>query len=285
MHADRDPENAISGGIIIDTFLRQKYHASMPRRPPSQSPNRALIQRAIKNLLKKQRQTYRDLAKGLGVSEPTIKRLMSRGDFTLDRLEQVARWFGFNLFELIAIARQQEIQPFRFSEKHESILAKNPKALYLALLFGAGFSVHEVKKRARLQETEFRQALGVLDRLDLIHLLEGDRVRSIARGPFQSIPNGKLARAYRPGFIKKAAQLVDSSNPKEPPGQISFETYLSAESLLKLQEDLANLIAKYRSLSRLDQEITPPEKFLPVTGLVLVRQCDTWRSVLLDSGL
>jgi DNA-binding transcriptional regulator LsrR (DeoR family) len=40
---------------------------------------------ALKRLLRKQGITYKGVADSLGISEPSVKRMFSRGTFTLDR--------------------------------------------------------------------------------------------------------------------------------------------------------------------------------------------------------
>ena len=45
--------------------------------------------RAVKRQLKARGLRYSDLAARLGVSEPTVKRLLSRGGITLERLDRI----------------------------------------------------------------------------------------------------------------------------------------------------------------------------------------------------
>ena len=49
----------------------------------------AAVVDAIRAVLRERRMTYRDLAQALGLSEPTIKRDLGRGDFSLLRLDRI----------------------------------------------------------------------------------------------------------------------------------------------------------------------------------------------------
>src|SRR3546814_11611482 len=61
--------------------------------------------RALKQVLKLRGMRYSDLARGLGVSEPTVKRMLSTGRIDLARLERICRLLDIDLFELVRVAR------------------------------------------------------------------------------------------------------------------------------------------------------------------------------------
>lgn len=55
----------------------------------------------LKAALKSRGVTYRELAERLKLSEPTVKRDLSRGVFTLQRLDEICDVVGINLEELV----------------------------------------------------------------------------------------------------------------------------------------------------------------------------------------
>src|SRR3546814_20125699 len=61
--------------------------------------------RALKQVLKLRGMRYSALARGLGVSEPTVKRLLSTGRIDLARLERICGLLDIHLFELVCVAR------------------------------------------------------------------------------------------------------------------------------------------------------------------------------------
>jgi DNA-binding Xre family transcriptional regulator len=62
------------------------------------SATQALL-RGIKSALRVRKLTYRQLAKDIGVSEATIKRDLSRGHFSLHRLDQICDALELSLTE------------------------------------------------------------------------------------------------------------------------------------------------------------------------------------------
>ena len=63
------------------------------------SASAALID-TLKRELKAQGVTYAAVARALGMSEASVKRMFSRKDFTLKRLDQVLEFAGLELAEL-----------------------------------------------------------------------------------------------------------------------------------------------------------------------------------------
>ena len=69
---------------------------------------------ALKRELRVRHLTYRDVAKALGLSEPSVKRLFSSGRFTLDRLAALTGLLGLTLAELtLEGVASADLSPFR----------------------------------------------------------------------------------------------------------------------------------------------------------------------------
>jgi len=56
-----------------------------------------LIVRGIRDQLRAKGMTYRELAAQLGISEPTVKRDLSRGNFSLGRLDRICEILGLGI--------------------------------------------------------------------------------------------------------------------------------------------------------------------------------------------
>ena len=98
-------------------------------------PQTSGLVEALKKLLKARGVTYRQLAAGLGLSEPSVKRLFSERTFTLQRLEQVCQVLEIDFFELAKLARGASTTINEMTIEQEQILAKDSKLLgvfYLA---------------------------------------------------------------------------------------------------------------------------------------------------------
>src|SRR5437764_631146 len=62
---------------------------------------------ALKQSLKAQGMTYAKVARGLGMSEASVKRMFSRRDFTLKRLDKVLDLAGLELGELTRLVTSE----------------------------------------------------------------------------------------------------------------------------------------------------------------------------------
>jgi DNA-binding Xre family transcriptional regulator len=82
----------------------------------------------IKAALRTRKLTYRELAMRIGISEATIKRDMSRGHFSLRRLDQICSAMELTLADLIQPPEDLALVT-QLSEVQEIALANQPKIL------------------------------------------------------------------------------------------------------------------------------------------------------------
>jgi len=81
---------------------------------------------ALKCALKARGWTYSDLAAGLGLSEPTIKRLFADGDCKFGRLLEICDLLDVTLTDLTERAKRGTDVSLELSEVTEVELAENP---------------------------------------------------------------------------------------------------------------------------------------------------------------
>src|SRR3546814_15423464 len=81
--------------------------------------------RALKQVLKLRGMRYSDLARGLGVSEPTVKRMLSTGRIDLARLERICGLLDIDLFELVRVARGARAEREHLEPVQEEALARS----------------------------------------------------------------------------------------------------------------------------------------------------------------
>jgi len=87
----------------------------------------------IKKQLKRQGLTYRDVARALKLSEPSIKRLFASGRFTINRLVQVSNLLGYTLAELSKEALAAQPRLSTLTDKQEREIVSDPKLLIIAV--------------------------------------------------------------------------------------------------------------------------------------------------------
>jgi hypothetical protein len=152
---------------------------------------------ALKRELRVRRITYREVAKALQLSEPTVKRLFSTGRFNLDRLAAVTELLGLSLAELVQSAPSAQSQLRQLTVAQEGELVSDPKLLLVAVCALNHWTVVDMLATYRLSEPECIQRLVRLDRLRLIDLLPGNRVRLNVARDFDWLVGGPIRRFFR----------------------------------------------------------------------------------------
>jgi transcriptional regulator with XRE-family HTH domain len=151
----------------------------------------------LKRLLKKQGYTYRQVGEAIALSEQSVKRMFSKGTFTLDRLVQLASLLGMSLAEITAQASESTPSIRTLTEAQERELTAEPELLLIAACVLNGWKPAEITATYKLTKAECLKRLLKLDRLGLITLLPGDRVRLNVARDFDWLPNGPIQRFFR----------------------------------------------------------------------------------------
>jgi len=129
--------------------------------------NSTLVVQAIRAALRARGMTYRELAKALGVSEPTIKRNLGRGDFSLSRLDRICEVLEISLPNLLDSAAASSYLT-ELSEAQEQALVRDPKLLLLTYLLVNEWRIADIIETFDLDENAIVGALLELDRLKIV---------------------------------------------------------------------------------------------------------------------
>jgi len=165
---------------------------------------------ALKRLLKAQGITYAALAGQLDLSEAAVKRMFSRHAVKLDRLEQICDVLGIGLTELASEARRGQASLAELDEAAEHALVADP-ALLLALYLSLNrWTQAEALARYRFSVAEWTGLLARLDRMGVLELQPGNRVRMRTARNFRWRRDGPMERFFRerllPDFFGKPFQ-------------------------------------------------------------------------------
>jgi transcriptional regulator with XRE-family HTH domain len=156
-----------------------------------------LLLATIKRHLKAKGLTYRDVAATLGLSEPSVKRLFSTGRIPLERLMALCAMLDLTLAELTqeAASRTPKLQGLGAGQEAE--LVSDPKLLLVATCALNHWTLADIVAHYRIDEAECIQRLARLDRLRLIDLLPGNRIRINVARDFDWLPEGPIRRYFR----------------------------------------------------------------------------------------
>jgi transcriptional regulator with XRE-family HTH domain len=149
----------------------------------------------VKRQLKAQGKSYRDVAHFLDLSEASVKRLFSSERFTVERLAKIGELLGFTLAELMQTAASSVPELDTLTSAQEAELVSDEKLLMVTVLALNHWSVIDMLNWYHISAAEVVKRLRILDRMGVIELLPGDRIRRRARRDFDWLPNGPI-KAY-----------------------------------------------------------------------------------------
>src|SRR5688572_26195946 len=89
--------------------------------------------RALKDVLKARGITYARLAKGLRLSEASVKRVFAQQSFTLERLDRICGFLGIEISDLARIVADEGESPVRLTWEQEKEVVSDPKLLLVAV--------------------------------------------------------------------------------------------------------------------------------------------------------
>ncbi len=211
----------------------------------------------LKRVLKSRRVTYADLAKRIGLSEASVKRLFSQQTFTLARLQQVLKALDMDFFELARLARGAGDAPQEMSESQEQALASEPHLMGVFYLLFNDWQPAQILTRYELGEAELTRLLTKLDRLQLIDLLPNNRVKLRVSRHLRLKPSGAIrAKHGQRTMAEFLAVEFDRHG-----GHFLFEFRdVSPASCAVMQRKIDRLAAEFNELAELDSTLPPEQR-------------------------
>jgi hypothetical protein len=195
--------------------------------------------------------TYRKLARSIGVSEATVKRDLSRGNFSLRRLDQICSALELTLNELMLPPAGADLIT-QLSEAQEVALVGNPKILVVTYLLVNDWKFSDIVSAFQMDENELINILLRLDRLKIIEFRPPHRVRKLTSRNFIWRKDGPVHNFFVGRFVPEYFQSAFDA-----PGD-AFRFVggtLSPESLTQFGLSLERLAAEFEELARRDARL------------------------------
>jgi len=224
----------------------------------------AQITAALKQVLKTRGFTYAELARRIGLSEASVKRLFSHSTFTLRRVDQICAALEVDFFDLAKMGRYRAETASELSLEQETALARDPKLLTLLHLLLNEWRFSEIVREYEISETEGIRLLARLDRLKLIELGPKNHVRLLVSKNLSWRRGGPMRKVYEERVMREffASTFQGESEMSR------FELMeLSAASLAVVQRKLQRLAAEFTEFADIDAAL--PQDKRRSTGLVL----------------
>jgi transcriptional regulator with XRE-family HTH domain len=207
---------------------------------------------ALKAALKQHGLTYRDLADGLQVSESSVKRWFAERTFTLQRIDSICRLMDLEFSGLLQLARHQSELAETLTAAQEQAMVGDVRLLLVAYLLLHRYTPDQIRAEYRFEETELFRYLARLDRLGVIELLPGNRVRPLIAPNFSWLPHGPIQRYFESRVRQDFLQSDFNA-----PGEMQRFAYgmLSEEAIGQINRRIERLVREYDTLNQEDRAL------------------------------
>ncbi len=159
------------------------------------SQTRPLID-TLKLELRRQRITYKQVATALNLSETSVKRLFSEEAFSVKRLEKVCELLHMDISDLVHMMEKNIDLTMQLTHEQETELVSDVKLVLVAVLLMNKLQFAEILASYEISEPEGIQLLARLDRMRIIELQPGNRVKLMISQNFKWIPGGPIQRFF-----------------------------------------------------------------------------------------
>ncbi|MBC8025434.1 MAG: helix-turn-helix transcriptional regulator [Steroidobacteraceae bacterium] len=230
----------------------------------------AVIVDAIKRRLKAQGITYQVLAKKLGLSEPTIKRDLTRGDFTLKRLDEICDILGVTVADLANDESARERRITRFTDAQERALTAAPQLVLLTYLLVNRWSADDIIKAVDLDENAFVRALLALDAIGIVNFRPPRGVQLLTARNFTWRKDGPMHEFFLQRVVPDYFRA-----PFDGAGDdfLFVAGSLSQASRARLKSSLNRVSAEFEDLARQDARLPVSERH----GCAAILSLRDWR--------
>jgi DNA-binding Xre family transcriptional regulator len=154
----------------------------------------ALIE-VIKEELKSRDKTYADMAEALEMSESTVKRMFSKKEMPLSRIDDVCRFLGTDFADLARKVAETTPLMTELTYEQEAAVVKDPLLLLTAICVLSYWDYEQIVQTYAITEAQCTAKLLALDKLGVIELKPMNRYRLKVAKTFRWRSDGPI-RSY-----------------------------------------------------------------------------------------
>jgi transcriptional regulator with XRE-family HTH domain len=150
----------------------------------------------LKRELKSRGITYAQVARSLRLSEASVKRMFSRRDFTLKRLDQICELTRAEFSDLARRLHEEENLVSQLTWEQERTIVSDRKLFLVAVCALNHVTCEQIIAAYDISRAECIQFLARLDRLGFIQLQPGNRIKLLVSHTFSWLPDGPIQRFF-----------------------------------------------------------------------------------------
>ncbi|MDH3467474.1 MAG: helix-turn-helix transcriptional regulator [Gammaproteobacteria bacterium] len=212
----------------------------------------------LKSELKRQGKTYADVATALSLSEASVKRLFSERTFNLNKLDRICECLGMEISDLVRLMEQATQLTTHLTLKQEQELVSDIELLLMAHFLMSRWTFSEIVETYDISELKGIRLLARLDRMKIIQLLPGNRVKLMISKNFEWINNGPIQRFYEE---KVQSEFFDSSFNGPGEYRVFLSGMLTRNSNAETIRRLKRVANEFNEMSIDDESFPMDERF------------------------
>lgn len=221
----------------------------------------------LKRELRARNITYAAVAKRLGISEASVKRMFSQKEFSLSRLDAICDLAGIEASDLARGLGAHDAVVSQLSYEQEKEFVADHRLMLVALCALNYWSFEQIVSVYELDAAECTRLLARLDRLKFIELMPNNRIRLLVSRAFAWIPDGPIHRLFKE---KVQGEFFGSRFDRDNELLVLANGALSRPSISALLARLRKTAAEFSEM-RSDDAALPASERSPITLLLAAR--------------
>jgi DNA-binding Xre family transcriptional regulator len=228
---------------------------------------------ALKKSLKAHGYTYADVGKHLKLAKTSIKRLFADENISLNRLDQICQMMDMQISDLVKVMSEQQAQLQQLTVEQEQEITNDVGLLLITINVLNKWTMVEIMAHYELEETYCIQKLAKLDKLKIIDLLPGNRIKLLVGANFGWIDNGPIQSFFQ----RTIGQVFFNSRfSQDDECLVVLNGMLSTASNSEFQRRIKRIAQEFETLNNEDSNIALDDR----NGVTVVLAMRSWRNGL-----
>ena len=224
----------------------------------------------LKHALRGRKITYADVAKALELSEARVKRLFADRNLSLARLDRICQLLGMEISDLVQLMNQRVRQVTQLSQEQETEIAGDRILLLVTVCTLNRWTLEEILAHYTISEFDAIRCLARLDRLKIIDLLPGNRIKLLISPNFTWLENGPIQTLFHAHLQE---DFFASRFDRESERLIVINGMLSTRSNAEMQIKMQRVAREFDELNDEDASLPLEERH----GVTMVMAISDWR--------
>jgi DNA-binding Xre family transcriptional regulator/DNA-binding Lrp family transcriptional regulator len=141
--------------------------------------------------------TYKQLADGICISEPTVKRIFASNDCSLGRLHEICHFLHLELDDLVKSTPKRRKLMDQLTIRQETELVENKKLLMIAICAMNLWTFEDMLSHLNISQTECIALLHRLDKIGFVEMQAHNQYRLLVAKDFTWLVDGPIMRLVK----------------------------------------------------------------------------------------